>query len=96
MDSGFDASHRPGMTITSPTADPALASIRLFSPLILAAAMRQSRFFSAKESSRNDPEIVSALPHQVFLLPHQKFQTRRRVRFHPNAMGNGGVSQRIE
>jgi hypothetical protein len=63
--------------------------------LILAAAMRQYRSLLATESSRNDPEIVSALPHEIFLSSHPAFQNRRRrVRFRRNATGeNGGVTE---
>src|SRR3979411_424633 len=41
---------------------------------MLAAAMRQHRFFFVIEFSRNHPEIVSALPHPVFVSPYPKFQ----------------------
>jgi hypothetical protein len=42
------------------------------SQLMLAAAMRRNRFFFVTESSRNDPETVSALPHRVLLSPQLK------------------------
>src|SRR5215218_9414350 len=41
---------------------------------MLAAAMRHHRFFFVIEFSRNHPEIVSALPHPVFVSPYPKFQ----------------------
>jgi hypothetical protein len=61
--------------------------------LILAAAMRQHRLIPVMESSRNDPEIVSALPHEIFLSSHPAFQNRRRVGLRTNATGAWGATE---
>ena len=42
--------------------------------LILAAAMRQNRFIFVIKSTRNDPGIVSASPHKIFLSSHRQTQ----------------------
>jgi hypothetical protein len=47
----------------------------------------------ATESSRNDPEIVSALPHEIFLPSHPAFQNRRRVGLRINAIGAWGATE---
>jgi hypothetical protein len=63
------------------------------SQLMLAAAMRQHRFFFVIEFSRNDPEIVSALPHPVFLSPYPKSQNAARRPSVAGAAGIGGAKE---
>ena len=63
------------------------------SQLILAAAMRQNRFFFVIKSPRNDPGIVSASPHEIFLSSHRQTQKAAAFVCRRTQRGTGGATE---
>ena len=57
--------------------------------------MRRDCFFFVTESSRNDLETDSALPHRVLLSPHPDLHTNARM-LALTSWPETGVSQRNE
>ena len=62
---------------------------------MLAAAIGQKPSSIVKESSRNDPETDTALPHRILLSPLRNFLRDRGCRASKRPAGNGGVDIRI-
>src|SRR5882757_7228577 len=55
--------------------------------------MRRNRFFLVTESSRNDPETVSAPPHRVLFSPYHDLHTNPGCRPSTAGGGLGGVTE---
>jgi hypothetical protein len=60
---------------------------------MLAAAMRQERFFFVAKSARNHLGTDRALPHLVLLSPHRDIHTAARMPGHRGPVGKWGVSK---